>query len=476
MHVIAIDVGTSVVKAILFDQAGCVVSQAAAPSPRPGVDGEVDPGAVWQVVCGVLSEIAGASGELAGVVVTGQGDGLWRMDADGNPLASYQWNSTCSAAVIREWEDRGVIEEHFRASGTVLWPGTSAALWVWLRERDPREAARTATFFTVKDWVSYKLTGRVATDVTDATIPFLDPATGEYSPSAFERLGCGDLQALAAPVLTPGERLGEIEAAAAEATGLAAGTPVFVGCLDGAAMLFGLGLDRVGDCMAILGTTVATAAVTDQLPLAEEASGALLRLGQDRYYRIMAANSGTTTLEWFLDTYGYTGADKYDRYWSDFAASDGDLLMLPYLAGERAPFLEPDATGSFIGITPKTQLVDFARATVEGISFALRLGLEVVGPTTGPLLLTGGGAKCDEWCQLVADVTGRAVVVDDAGDSSLRGVASLVPGFAGLAGQHQERRSTYEPGPEVEALAAKYQRFISTLHAFRALWKKVGEK
>jgi sugar (pentulose or hexulose) kinase len=476
MHVIAIDVGTSVIKALRLDETGAVIAQASKRSPNETAAG-VDPGEVWAAVCRVLSQVANAPGELlAGIIVTGQGDGLWRIDGDGHPLASYQWNSTKAANVVRRWTRDGTIEDHFHASGTVLWPGTSAALWVWLSEADPEEAARTAAYFTAKDWIGFKLSGRVATDVTDATIPFLDPATGEYSPAAFDRLGCSALTPMAPQVLMPGDELGQLSDSAAEATGLPKGTPVHVGCLDGAAMLFGLGLNQVGDSMAILGTTVAAVAISDQLPLGQEPSGAVLRLGPGRYYRIMGGNSGTTTLEWFLESHGYEGEDRYNRYWSDCAASTGHLLMLPYLAGERAPFLEPAASGAYIGVTPRTTVADFAKATVEGITFALRLGLDAVGGGSGSLLLTGGGAQRREWCQLVADVTRRPVEVDTGGEASLRGVASLVPGFSSLADPRGQSRAKYQPGSSAEPLEAKYREFSRTLLAFRGLWKQHGEK
>lgn len=472
MQVIALDVGTSVIKAVRLDQAGRTVATAAGPSPKETAEG-VDPNQVWTIVGQVLSEVAADAAELAGIIVTGQGDGLWRIDGNGELLRAYQWNSTKAADVVRRWERAGVITDHFRASGTVLWPGTSAALWVWLTETDPAEAERTAAFFTVKDWIGFKLSGEVATDVTDATIPFLDPATGEYSAAAFARLGCGALQARAPRVSNPGDLLGQVQPSAAEATGLPVGTPVYVGCLDGAAMLFGLGLSQVGEAMAILGTTVAAIAISDELPLDQEPSGAVLRLGAGRYYRIMAANSGTTTLDWFLTSHGYTGPDRYDRFWSDYAEGSGDLLMLPYLAGERAPFLEPSATGAYVGIRPETTVADFARATVEGITFALKLGLAGVGSGGGTLLLTGGGARRAEWCQLVADITGMPVEVDAGGESSLLGVAGLVPGFAEVAAANVRPRPSYAPGTQADRLEARYRDFTTTLLAFRELWKRL---
>ncbi len=472
-QLIALDVGTSMIKALRLSQAGERIAYAAEPSPRETPAG-VDPESVWAVVCRVVGEVARASGELAGIVVTGQGDGLWRIDSEGRPLRAYQWNSVLAADVVRRWDRAGTIEAHFRETGTVLWPGTSAALWVWLLENDPADAGRTAAFFTAKDWVTSRLTGVVATDVTDATIPFLDPVSGEYSQAAFDRLGCEALAPLAPPVCAPGHLLGDLLPAAAFATGLPAGISVYLGCLDLAAMLRGLGLTEVGEAMAVLGTTVSAVAISDELRLAQEPSGAVIRLGAGRFMRVMGANSGTTALEWFLDTHGYTGPGKYDRYWADVSAAQSGVLMLPYLAGERAPFLEPNATGAYVGITPTTTRGELARATVEGISYALRHNLEASGPGNGRLVLTGGGASREEWRQLVTDITLAAVQVDLRSDASLLGVASLVDGFAEVLTTGSQDRASYTAGPDSPRLQAGYREFLRLLAGFRTLWKETG--
>lgn len=470
-HLIALDVGTSMIKALRLDPTGQQIAYSAEPSPRESLAG-VDPEEVWRVVCRVVSAVAQVEGDPAGIIVTGQGDGLWRVDADGLPLPAYQWNSTRAAHVIRRWDRLGVIEAQFRQSGTVLWPGTSAALWVWLTENDPADAARTATFFTVKDWVNSRLTGIIATDITDATIPFLDPRSGQYSQDSFDRLGCEALAPLAPQVRTPGELLGRVRPDASAATGLPVGTPVYLGCLDLVAMVRGIGLSEVGEAMAVLGTTASSVAITDDLALNREPSGAVVMQDQGTYYRIMGATSGTTTLEWFLDTHGYVGPDRYERFWADADQAGPEVLMLPYLAGERAPFLEPNASGVYVGITPTTTRRELARATVEGITFALRYSLEAAGAGTERLVLTGGGASREEWRQLVADLCSGTVEVDLRSHSSLLGVASLVDGFAGAVTAGSLTSSSYTAGPAAPRLHEGYREFHRVLAAFRILWKE----
>jgi sugar (pentulose or hexulose) kinase len=461
------------IKALRLSADGSVQARADRRAPVDDAPG-TDPMAQWETVREVLLEVtAGGPDTLAGVVVAGQGDGLWRIGTDGRPRRAYLWNATEPAGVVAGWEADGTIERHFRRTGTVLWPGTSAALWRWLLATDPDELRGTASVGTAKDWITYQLTGVLVTDVTDATIPFLDLATGRQDPALVEALGCDGLTELLPPVRTPGEALGPVTAAAAEATGLPAGTPVVVGCLDLAAMVRGLGLSAPGDALAVLGTTASTVAISDHAPLEREPAGATVRLpAPDRFLRIMGANSGTTTLEWFLGLHGYTGEDRYDRFWDDLAGVDEGLVLLPYLAGERAPFLAPEATGAVLGLTPRTTVAGIGRATVEGITFTLRHGLEAVGAGDDALVLTGGGAARSEWCKLVADVTGREVLVDERRDVGVLGAASLIPGFEGLAHRAVDA-ARYEPGPASAGLDERYRRFVALVEAFRPLWKEL---
>jgi erythritol kinase (D-erythritol 1-phosphate-forming) len=478
-QLVAMDAGTSMVKALRLDSRGEVLAQASDHAPPHGPTG-TDPDALWDVAARVLRQVSPPAGTpLRGVVVTGQGDGLWRLDADGLPRQAHLWNSTRAASVVSGWVEGGEVERHFRRSGTVLWPGTSAALWRWLEAEDPAEAAATATVFCAKDLLNHRLCGVVATDVTDATIPFLDLDSGTYDPRAIAELGCGSLAGMLAPVLAAGEVIGRVHADAAAATGVPEGTTVYQGALDLAAMMRGLGLRQVGDALAVLGTTASSVAVSDVVPRGGEVAGQTVRLAEpDRFLRVMAASSGTGTLDWFLRTHGYEGADRYDRLWDELAGiapEDEHVLLLPYLAGERAPFLAPEASGSFLGLTHQTSTAELGRATIEGITCSLRHGLDAVGAADdGQLVLTGGGAGRPDWCQLVADVVGRPVDVDERPHVGVFGVASFVPGFEHLAttaAASQRRR--YEPGPDSSHRQHRYRGFLALLDAFRPIWKEL---
>ena len=470
--VLALDVGTSMVKAVVVATGGRVVREASTsvePDGQPGVDTR----AMWAVVHRTIAEaVAGLDPAEApdAVIISAQGDGLWMIDSGGTPLErAYLWNSSEGADAIARWDARGVIEDHFRSTGTVLWPGSLAALWSWWRQAQPERVASVQSVMCAKDFVAYQLTGVIRTDLTDASIPFLDLESGQYDSEAFARLDCEDLRERVAPVGVAGEVLGEVTATASEATGLAPGTPVYLGALDVAAMLWGQGLGAPGDALAILGTTALSASITDTLDFAGDPAGATLSVGAGRYLRAMGSSAGAATLEWFLSTMGYRGDARYDQMWADVeAAPDGREVFLPYLSGERAPILAPYATGSFHGLTGQTTRGGVARAVTEGIAMAMCRGIDrVLGSSgdSGQIVLTGGGAQATPWAQQVANITGRAVAIDQRPHVGALGVAGLL-----IDTGTDSDRGVIGPNDRSDALRARYQDFIDLTDTLTPWW------
>lgn len=469
MNVLAVDAGTSAVKAAAIDSDGVVRAEArkAAP-PRSGAG--IDQDSYWAVVAETIRSVA-ARRPVDAVAVTGQGDGLWGLDGAGEAFGpAYEWNTTVAADVVGDWEADGVIGDHYRAGATVLWPGTSAAVWRWLARNRPDQADRTAVVFCAKDWINNRLCGAVATDITDATIPFLDLETGDYSPAAFERLGCLDLVRRVPPIRPAGAEVGKVSREAALATGLQEGTPVLMGCIDVAAMTRGVGVAEPGQALLVLGTTAAALVVTGAVNRSGEAVGATLRLSDGRrYLRVLGASSGTSTLDWYLDTLGYAGESRWEELWDDVRSAKRGAFMMPYLAGERAPFLAPDATGALLGLTPTTGRPEVARSVVMGITFSLRHCLEEALPDgVDSVVLSGGGATDPAWRQLVADVIGATVVAAPGAVSACEGVARLVTGRTGTL---PDGAGIYKPAEDHES---EFRQFVELGRRLRPIWSEMA--
>lgn len=463
MTILAIDAGTSAIKAAVISDDGEVAAVGReSVAPRASVGN--DPIAYWHHVVNAIQAVSEEAQTADAIAVTGQGDGLWTLDHAGLPAGpSYEWNSSVSADVVRRWEQDGTIEQHYRHGATVLWPGTSAALWRWLQNTDPEHCSRTSHVFFAKDWINHQLCGVVATDVSDATIPFLDLETGAYSSTAIATLGCSDLMEKLAPIRPHGETLGTLSKPAAEATGLVEGTPILMGCVDGVALINGVGLERPGDALGVLGTTAAALVLTETLDRSGEAVGATLRLQDDGLFlRFMGSSSGTSTLDWYRNTFG----SSLEEFWEDVSNGSPGVTMLPYLSGERVPFLAPDATGTFFGLRPSAGRPELARAVAHGITHSLRHCLDFAGGSDGPIVLTGGGSASSQWCQLVADVTQRTVYVDDRPHVACVGLATLV---TGLVMPISSERATFEPKID---LTPEYESFVALGRQLRPIWSE----
>ena len=471
-HIVAVDAGTSMVKAVLVSSTEGIVAHSDASVERDALPG-LSPAAMWSTTAAVIQSLVAGQPDVVidGVVITGQGDGLWAIDDQGQPAPrAYLWNSTEAADTVEQWSHSGLIDAHYRQCGTVLWPGSQAALWVWLLEHRPDEAHAMHRVFCAKDFLNYCLTGVVATDPTDASIPFLDSATGTYSTEAASRLGCEALLERLAPIIESGDRVGSVTTEAALLTGVPEGTPVFQGALDVVAMVWGSGLGAPGDVLAVLGTTAASMTVTPRESAGEEPAGATIVLPGDAQLRVMGSSSGTATLEWYLGVSGYQGEDRYERFWADVALSqDGHEIFLPFIRGERAPVLAPHATGSFLGMTPETTSGRLARAVSEGITCALRWGIDSVlgqgrSGDLGTVVLAGGGSQAHAWACQVANILDRPIQVDGRNDLGARGVARVVFKKLGIAVEFEASAvSVVTPDQHSAAVRERYAMFLSAV-------------
>ena len=479
--VLAIDVGTSVIKATLFADSGEILSRGSETVENAG-GGYVDPNSIWEITARVIQSsrrLNGVDLPVDSVIVTGQGDGLWMLETGNKvPTKAYLWNSSAGAEVIQSLESDGTIQKHFEASGNVLWSGCSVALWTWFKQTQSVAAQRTTTIFNAKDFINFKLTNKIATDLTDASIPFANPKTGKYSDEAFDLLNASDMKALAPEILPAGDLIGTITPEAASLTGLNKDTQVYMGVLDVVAMLFGSGLKNQGDVLTVLGTTAASISIVPSHQASRAFAGATIYLDDLKTnFRVMGSSSGTATLDWYMKNLGFLGENRYQELWDEINYSKpSNEVFLPFLNGERAPFLAPKATGSLLGITAETTRGAIARAVVEGITMSLNHGIQVAAEESnikpgGALTLCGGGSASQQWAQLVANVTGCQVRVDNRPDVGAIGVASLLlPKVSVRSDEFLTQEKTYLPNQDYALMQEKYSRYLKHVNMFREIW------
>ncbi|MFM9106606.1 MAG: FGGY family carbohydrate kinase [Chloroflexota bacterium] len=474
---IGLDAGTSVVKAVAFSEEGEVLRVASRPTttltPAPGRT-EQDPEEVIAAVAATLREVAaGETPRLIGI--TAQGDGVWLMDADGRPVRpAILWSDARAAAIVERWMADGTAVAAFRRGGNMLFPGAAAPTLAYLAAEDPGALAGAATAGYCKDLIVQRLTGARATDVSDASLPFFDHHARRYDPELLAMYGVSGMADLLAPVDPVPGPLRPLTRAGAALTGLPAGTPIHAGPFDLCATTIGAGMNRPGDGLVIVGTTLGCGVIVDQVETGGVPAGMLLALHQpDRWVRVMPAMVGTPSLEWALALTGIA-RDGLDAALAATGPGADGLLCLPLLsaAGERAPFVDPAARGQFIGVSLETTGQHLLRAVCEGIAYAARHCLDLAGlAPDGAIYMTGGGMKSAGWRQILADVLGKPLLLARQPEVGARGAAMAALDAAGIP---YDRPAWTRPDGEIAPDPARAAFYDAGYAAYRAALERAS--
>ncbi|KAB2352584.1 FGGY-family carbohydrate kinase [Actinomadura rudentiformis] len=492
MAVICVDAGTTMIKVVGYDDAGAELAVVRQPtevrSPEPGW-AEQDMPSVWQAVVRGVREVLDVIGtDVIGtgvtyVALTAQGDGSWLVDANGEPTGpAILWNDGRAGSIVERWVESGVLREAFRVNGSLAFAGLPSGILTWLREHDPERLDRSAATLTCGGWIFSRLTGAVAVDGSDASVPFMDIRAREYSAELFRVYDMEWARPLLPRLLADDDRVAGLTASAASELGLPAGTPVVLAPYDIATTAIGVGAVDVGQSCVILGTTLCTEMVVDAPRLDGEPSGLTVAMGlPGRYLRAFPTLAGGQVIDWACRLLGLADDPAgLSELAAQAPAGANGLVFLPYLspAGERAPFLDPQARGAFHGLTVDHEREDLARAVLEGLSLVVRDCLTATGTRPTELRVSGGGSASPVWLQLMADVTGVPVVRTADAEAGARGaflIGLLATGQAASAREaadaHVRVGDAYEPDPSRAAAYNRlYQDFLDVRTAAAATW------
>lgn len=440
--VIGVDVGTTLIKAAAFDQAGQVVAlvQAATvcKTPRPGWV-EVEMEGLWRQVAASLRELTGRLGGGAPIRAIGISafmGGAWLVDRDGRPVRNaIAWHDARAVTVLDELGEAGLLDRSFAVSCNALTPGYALVVLRWLRDHEPAALERTRTLLFAKDWIRFRLTGETATDGSDASHAPGDALQRTFSPRLMAEWGLGELDALLPPVLPSGAVAGRVTVAAAGDTGIPAGTPVVTGLADVAAALVGGGVMTPGQAGTIIGSSCLNSVVTERPVWQPPGVGLSFLIPPDRWTRTMPNQTGTLALDWFRREFAAAGLDAAALDAAVAAVPRGarGVLFHPYLngTGVLAPVYEPRARGRLSGLGLEHTRWDILRAIYEGLALAVADCLELLPAFAEPITLLGGGAQSTAWRRIVADVTGRSFAPAGANEPGALGVALLAGMAAG---------------------------------------------
>lgn len=442
-YLVGIDIGTSSAKAVVVDRDGKLLSWSGHEYPihslHPGW-AEEDPADWLAAAAASCSEAVGRAGidphAVAGVGLAGQMHSLVCLDWRGEPLRpAILWADQRSASQVKALVSQIGRERLAEWTGNPLSTGFMLASWMWLKEHEPHAARDTRLLMLAKDYVRFRMTGNAGSEPSDASSTLLfNPHNQRWATPLLEMVGLSEEYL---PEIHPsGGLAGGLLPDMAAACGLVSGTPVAVGASDVSAQALAQGIIHPGTVSCTIGTGGQIFA-----PLSAPRHDPELRLHlfchclPAIWHHETAILSAGLALRWLRDQV-FSGRD-YDSLANSAQKVEAGLeglFFLPFLVGERTPYMESNLRAGFLGLSLRHDQSHMTRAVMEGVVFALRQGLELMqslGTPVDQLVASGGSTRNPLWLQLQADIFKRPVFVSSADEATGRGAALLAGIVAG---------------------------------------------
>lgn len=496
---LGIDCGNTVVKAALFELDGREVSVHAESvdtlKPAPGFT-ETDMDEHWQrcvsAIAGALAKAGVSGAAIQAIGVSGHGNGLYLLDRDGQPLQAIQSMDTRAEALVAsgELDEAAILPLNHQG----IWAAQTPVLLRWLRQHQPDLYARIGTAFLCKDAVVHRLTGARSSDYSDMSgCGLIDFGGGGYSDALLAAYGLDDAHDWLPPLHQSTEVVGEVTAATAEITGLAAGTPVVAGLFDVVASALGSGVERTGQASLIAGTWSINQVIVEQPPKPGSVFMAST-FDAERFLAIESSATSTANLEWFIREFCADECQRArDRDASVYQIIAEELIEVtlpadlplfhPYLYGAGQAL---HARGGFYGVTGWHDRSALLYALFEGVVFGHRQHLDrlrAAGVSFDSVRLTGGGARSDYWAQLFADVLDVEIDTAEGSETGALGAAIAAGVGAGCFADYAEGTAQmtrlsahYQPCTDKrDFFERRYQLFCRLRSAMEPLWQQLAE-
>lgn len=425
---LGIDIGTSSCKVVAVDAGGRVVAAVTADYPLYSDHhgwSEQDPEDWWRAtdhcVREVVSRLPGGGGDVAAIGLSGQMHGLVALDEQHRVIRrAILWNDQrCEKECVAITEAVGGVEAVIGATENRLITGFTAGKIAWLRDHEPAGFARMAHVLNPKDYLRWRMTGRLVTDVSEASgTGLFDVRHKVWSPTMVNAVGITtDMLPAVVESMAP---TGTLCAEVAEAWDLDTRPQVYGGGGDAVIQTASMGVTQVGEIGVTLGTAGIIAAASDFCP--DNTTGAVQVSCYNRpdYWHVMGVSlSAAGGMHWLAETLqqlpgaeGLTFTALIELAKTVPPGADG-LLFLPYLAGERAPHYAPSATAAWVGLSRRHGLGHLVRSVIEGALLNMKETLETFGDlgiACDRIIASGGATRDPFWLQTMADVFGAPVV------------------------------------------------------------------
>ena len=497
---LGIDAGLTATKAALFSPDGEEVAvgsrQTPVDEPRLG-HREVELSELWTATVAAIEDAVAAApddGDVEAVGVAGHGHGLYLLDGDGTQVRpGIRSTDSRATDLVGEWGTDGTVERFRRLLGYEPFGADPLSLLAWLDRHEPGALERTADVCFCKDYLKYRLTGRICTDETEASV-FTGLDGDAYDDGVFELLDLPLSTDVLPSVVPSWEACDTVTEDAAAATGLDPGTPVASGLHDVGATALGVGAHEGGQEVLIVGTWGQSIVVLDDPRAGVEGApppGLTRRYLDGAALRYKGLRSAAVCLEWFTEAVGEEWRRRaesegvseyavYDRVADGVEPGAGGLLFHPYLNGSTD---DPEDRGGFYGLTTDHGKEHMLRAVYEGVALSQSARLRELSPddATGDVRLGGGGARSALWSDVFAAAVDDTVLVPAGAETGARGVAVCGALAADVHPDHEtavdemvEIRRRHDPDPDAVAVYRdRRETFERALSAIRPTQKRL---
>ena len=468
---LGLDIGTGSAKALLLNDDGVAVAEASSSyrplSPQPDWS-EIDVETWWQAIVSCLAQFPAEQRQaVRGIGFSGQMHGVVLCDANGKAVRpAVLWLDNRAAPLLAT---SIYPADSLQRVGNALSPGMAGPILVWLKQHEP-DALRAARWaLQPKDWLRLRLTGVANAEPSDASGTLLADRDGVWDATLLATLGLPEQ--LFAPVIGSADTAGTLTPAAAEALGLPAGIPIAAGGGDTPIAALGSGLLRNGAAQLTTGSGAQIVVMCSQLPAASPRLNCYRAIspgGLPRWYMMAAMQNAGVALEWARATLGLDWNSAYAQAFCAEAEKDEEVFFLPYLSGERTPWMNPKLRGAWVGMHPGSTPGQLMRAAFLGVAYSIRAGLDALkeqGVSLQTLRLAGGGSVHRAWQQLLMDVLQVPLEAVACPNASARGAAIL----GAMVASHWRSDDLFALAPSSEPLGepltrrfeAPYSRFCS---------------
>ncbi|MDD3173771.1 MAG: xylulokinase [Herbinix sp.] len=488
MYYIGIDLGTSAVKLLLMESDGKIRNSISKEYPiyfpHPGWS-EQHPGDWWKAVYEGIIELTNdiEKNQVAGISFGGQMHGLVILDDQDNVIRpAILWNdgrSTNETDYLNNVIGKDKLSEY---TANIAFAGFTAPKILWVKNNEPDNFKRICKVMLPKDYIAYLLSGTFCTDVSDASGMLLfDVKNKCWSKQMLDI--CSLTESQVPKIFESYDIVGTLKPELAKNFGLSNEVKIVAGAADNAAAAVGTGTVGNGMCNVSLGTSGTIFISSKYFGVDKYNALHSFAHADGKYHLLGCMLSAASCNKWWLD--GIIGTKDYAEEQSKITKlGENNVFFLPYLMGERSPHNNPNARGTFIGMTMDTTRTDMTQAILEGVAFAIRDSFEVVkalGVKIERTKISGGGAKSPLWRQIFANVLNIKVDILESEEGPSLGGAILAAVACGEYSNVEEAASkivkivdTIEPDQEIAAkYEVKYRQFAKIYPTVKDLFKEI---